>query len=114
MVASYNKSIDPGSLGNQLRAARLDANLTLQIVSSSTNINHSQISRIERGDFKSPSKNVQILCKYFNIDWHGTPSARDNATLISRLARAANASPEWAAVMVAFVKAIEAAQKLET
>ena len=114
MAANYDNSIDPGSLGNQLRTARLEANLTLQIVSSTTNINHSQISRIERGGFKGPSKNVQILCKYFNIDWRGTPSARDKTTLVSRLACAATASPEWAAVMVAFVKAIEAAQKLKT
>lgn len=114
MAANYNNSIDPGSLGNQLRAARLEANLTLQVVSSSININHSQVSRIERGDFKGPSKNVQILCNYFNIDWHGTPSARDKTDLASRLDRAANASPQWATVIVAFVEAIETAQNLKT
>ena len=114
MAANYNNSIDPRSLGNQLRAARLEANLTLQVVSFSVNINHSQISRIERGDFKSPSVNVQILCKYFNIDWRGTPSACDKTALASRLDRAANASPQWAAVIVAFAEAIEAAQKLKT
>ena len=114
MAANYNKSIDPGSLGTQLRSARLDANLTLQEVGSSISISHSQISRIERGDFRGPSKNVQTLCKYFNIDWRGAPSARDKTTLASRLDRAANASPQWATVIVAFVEAIEKAQNLKT
>jgi transcriptional regulator with XRE-family HTH domain len=114
MAANYNKSIDPESLGTQLRSARLEANLTLQEVGSGINISHSQISRIERGDFRGPSKNVQILCEYFNIDWRGAPSARDKATLASRLDRAANASPQWATVIVAFVEAIETAQNFKT
>ena len=114
MAANYNKSIDPGLLGTQLRSARLEANLTQMRVGSSINISHSQISRIERGDFRGPSKNVQILCKYFKIDWRGAPSARDKTTLASRLDRAANASPQWASVIVAFVEAIETAQNLKT
>lgn len=113
MAANYNKSIDPGSLGNQLRSARLGANLTLQAVGSSVNISHTQISRIERGGFKGPSKNVQLLCKYFNIDWRGVPSSRDKTNLASRLDRAANASPEWATVIAAFVEAIETAQNFK-
>lgn len=114
MAANYNNSYEPQSLGSQLRSARLKANLTLQMVASNVGMSHSQISRIERGDFKNPSKNVQILCNYFNIAWSGAPSSRDKATLASRIDRAANVSPQWATVIGAFVDALETAQKLKS
>jgi transcriptional regulator with XRE-family HTH domain len=114
MTANYNNPCETQSLGSQLRAARLKSNLTLQQVGSNVSMSHSQISRIERGNFKNPSKNVQILCNYFNIDWTGSPSSRDKAALASRLDRAASVSPQWGKVIVAFVDAIETAQNLKT
>jgi transcriptional regulator with XRE-family HTH domain len=110
MSTNYSNSIKPIVLGDQLRSARLKLNNTLKTVESLTNINHSQISRIERGKFKSPSKNVQNLCKLFNIDWRNPSPSNQTESLGLRLDRAANASPKWAAVVAAFAEAIEAAQ----
>ena len=114
MAANYSNSSETKSLGAQLRAARLMANLTLAQVGLIVGMSHSQISRIERGDFKNPSANVQKLCKNFNIDWRGSPSSRDKVSLASRLDRAANMSPQWAKVFIAFLDTLEMAQNFKT
>lgn len=113
MPTNYFNSTKPIVLGSQLRTARLKLNNTLKMVEILTNISHSQISRIERGKFKSPSKNVQNLCELFKIDWRNSSPANQTESLGLRLDRAANASPQWAAAVAAFAEAIEAAQGLK-
>jgi transcriptional regulator with XRE-family HTH domain len=50
-----------------VRAARERIGLTLQAVSLPSGVDYSQLSRIERGDFKMLSKNVQKICKYLSV-----------------------------------------------
>lgn len=101
------------SLGAKLRHARSSAFLSLKAVEVETEISHSQISRIERGEFKKASKNVRILCAFFKIDWTDENSPDNASELVTRLQRAAAASPQWAKIVSAFLDVIEAAQGAE-
>ncbi|WP_371127548.1 helix-turn-helix domain-containing protein [Variovorax sp. YR266] len=140
MAASFNDPSRAKSLGARLRRARTNANFTQEMLWAETGVNHSQISRIERGDFSGPGTNVQILCAYFRIDWRlessvaplmahahaGTPHSSRKARktgramkagppeceLVTRLARAAAASPEWASALEALAEAIETALRI--
>ena len=47
-------------------------------VGAKTGVHHSQISRCERGDFKTVSPNVQKLCKEMNVRHPKVP--RDSAS----------------------------------
>lgn len=110
MAATYKDPYDAQVLGAQLRSARKSAGLTIAQLALHTKVNHSQISRIERGLFKGPSKNVQILCKKMKIDWKRRPSAMSPSLLAQRLERMASLSPKWSEAIRSFVEAVEAAQ----
>ena len=114
MAANYNTPGRAKALGVRLRSARLSSSFTMEMLWAETGISHSQISRIESGEFKGPSRNVQILCEYFGIDWSDQPSPTGTPELVARLHRVAAASPHWANVVNAFVDAIEAAQATES
>ncbi len=54
-------------IGTRLKAARLLAGHTLQEVSVRSGVNYTQLSRFERGGFKTRSKNVQKICMVLQI-----------------------------------------------
>ena len=114
MAKSDNPHGTSEVLGVRLHDARVNSHLTMEMLGKKTKVSHSQISRIERGRFKRISKNVQIMCNFFEIDWHEQPAQGDVAALITRLHRAASASPQWAKVVNAFVEAVEALQDVES
>lgn len=113
MLKDHNPSAMPKILGAKLRNARLNSVLSLKSLGIETKISYTQISRIERGKFKKVSKNVQILCRYFEIDWTSWNSPSNASELVTRLQRAVAGSPQWVKVVSAFVDAIEAAQGVE-
>jgi transcriptional regulator with XRE-family HTH domain len=96
-------------IGKEIKSARQLANLTLLDLENSLSIHHSQISRIERGAFLRPSKNVQVLCNSFAIDWRGPSSQRES--LIARLERAATGPPHLRRMLSTFLDALDAAQR---
>lgn len=55
------------ALGAQLKAARERLGQTLQAVSHHSGVNYTQLSRFERGDFRTRSKNLQKICKILQI-----------------------------------------------
>lgn len=110
MSTSYRDPQEAASLGAQLRLARKELGTTLVDLAKQTGISHSQISRIERGLFKGPSRNVQILCNSLGIDRTQAPNANDPQQLALRLERLASSSPRWRGVVAAFAEALEAAQ----
>ena len=110
MAISYENSEEATVLGTRLRFARRNLNLTLTNLTEKTGVSHSQISRIERGLFKGPSKNVRILCNFLKIDDLGIRHADEPQFLALRLELLASSSPKWRSVVAAFADALEAAQ----
>lgn len=76
--------VDPAELGPRIKHAREKARLSLLQVESKTGVDHSQQSRIERGEFKRYAQNVQKICKFFNLQ----PVPEELDTLRARLDRA--------------------------
>lgn len=110
MATSYRDPEEAVALGARIRLARKKLGLTLLDLSERTGVNHSQISRIERGLFKGASKNVQILCELLNIEGALISSAEEPQHLALRLERLASSSPRWRRVIAAFAEALEVAQ----
>ena len=81
--------IDPTELGLRIKHARNRARLSLLDVASQTGVDHSQQSRIERGEFKLYGQNVQKLCKFFDLQ----PIPRELDILRARLDRALLRTP---------------------
>lgn len=81
--------IDPFELGSRIMHARHKAHLSLMEVASQTGVDHSQQSRIERGEFKLYGQNVQKLCKFFDLQ----PISGKLETLRARLDRALLRAP---------------------
>ena len=107
MAASYTDPNEAVTLGAGIRRARRNLGKTLTDLSSQTGVSHSQISRIERGQFKSQSKNVQILCDYFKEKGASTSGAQEPLHLAQRLERLAASSPRWRSVIAALADAME-------
>lgn len=110
MATSYRDPEKAAALGAQIRVARERRGLTLLKLAERTGVNHSQISRIERGLFKNASRNVQILCRFLHIEGALIPSSEEPQHLARRLERLASTSPRWRSVVAAFAEALEAAQ----
>lgn len=55
------------SVAAQLKQRRLAQSLTLVELEDVTKIDRGQLSRFERGDFKTASENLQKICKYLQI-----------------------------------------------
>ncbi|GAO21542.1 hypothetical protein ALISP_1362 [Alicycliphilus sp. B1] len=110
MATSYRDPEEAAALGGRIQLARKKLGLTLQSLAERTGVNHSQISRIERGLFRNPSKNVHILCKFLNIEDALISSVEEPQHLALRLERLASSSPRWRSVVAAFAEALEAAQ----
>lgn len=73
------------TIGARLKAARLRSLLSISELSNATGVHHSQISRCERGNFKTYSKNVQKLCNFLDISFPGvTDHPRDHTALTGR------------------------------
>ena len=97
---------DPQELGAHIRSLRLGRGLLLMEVQAQTGVNHSQQSRIERGDFKRCGRNVQILCNFYGIDPRGP---QDLGVLRARLEQAVQQVPIRRA-LESFLDAIDSAR----
>lgn len=110
MAPSYRNPDDAVVLGERLRRTRKNSGMTLKELNTATGVSHSQISRIERGQFKGESKNVQILCEFLNIAVDQNSRLSEPRHLALRLERLALSSPKWMNVVAAFAEALEDAQ----
>lgn len=95
-----------------LREARLKENLGIEEVGSSLGIHHSQVSRCERGNFKTTSPNVQKLCKYFGVKHEKVPKYQAlEDSLRARFETLLSKMPASAAVFERLFDVLEASQK---
>jgi transcriptional regulator with XRE-family HTH domain len=95
-------------IGACLKAARERRGETLQAVSGPTGVNYSQLSRIERGGFRTISKNVQKICTFFEISVTGVTSTENSFLgLADRAARVAAQSAKNQRVLEAVLSALD-------
>lgn len=115
MAYRFNSSLSAIALGRRLRAARVKKLLTLVQLGEAVGVDHGQISRIERGSFKTYSKNVQKLCIFLSIEDELPPSHADKqgdapSRLLLRLKAFLDESPEQAALFATLLEALEVLQ----
>lgn len=63
----YSKK-DAIALGDKIRNARIEKDMTLKSLGKIIGVDHSQISRYERGQVVRISKNLQKICTFLQID----------------------------------------------
>jgi transcriptional regulator with XRE-family HTH domain len=107
MALTFNASASKKT-GDALRQARIRHGLSLLQVESLMGIDHSQISRIERGQFVRASKNVQKLCKLLNCQLPGVNSNEAPGPLLERISALVERRPQDALLISRFLEALEA------
>ncbi|NWN49012.1 helix-turn-helix transcriptional regulator [Pseudomonas sp. MAFF 301514] len=68
MRKKFNSPADAATFGGKIRQARLDRGLTLSELGAEVSVDHSQISRYERGQMSSVSKNLQRICTFLHVN----------------------------------------------
>lgn len=68
MGKKFNSSKSALVLGGQIKRKRLAKGLTLVQLGLVTGVNHSQISRYERGRMSTVSSNLQKICTFLHIE----------------------------------------------
>ena len=108
MAERFNTSDDARRLGQRLRNARENKGLTLLNVADNVHVDHSQISRIERGQMITLGTNVQKLCKFLGvIPSVGAPGPA-YSDLGARIDALVAALPASESAIVRFIDAMEA------
>ncbi len=115
MAYRFNTSLSAIVLGRRLRAAREKRLFTLVQLADAVGVDHGQISRIERGEFKTYSKNVHKLCTFLSVAEELSPAKPNDpgdapARLLLRLKAFLDASPEQAALFATLLEALEVLQ----
>jgi transcriptional regulator with XRE-family HTH domain len=72
MSKKFNQS-EADELGQSIRHHRVLAKMTLLDLAERTGVNAAQISRFENGQFKTSSRNLQIICKNLQINVRVAP-----------------------------------------
>jgi transcriptional regulator with XRE-family HTH domain len=67
MAERFKTSDDAARLGAQMRSVRKSRGLTLIYVSKCTGVDAGQLSKLERGQMTTVSKNVQNICTFLQI-----------------------------------------------
>lgn len=107
MAQRFNSPSDAVDFGKRLRLARKKAGLTLQKLQEDLGVDHSQISRIERGRAVTMSENVHKLSTRLRVSlpvggWGGR--TQDLARRVQALVRN---TPAAAEALTAVVNALE-------
>lgn len=105
MVAK--RRVNAEALGSTIKSARTSAQLTLEQLSAETGVDFSQLSRIERGEFRLLSKNVQIVCKFLGLD-----PIEDSAELLKLRLEWALRHPLTTQALTAFLQVLSDAAKI--
>lgn len=105
MAEKFKSNVEVASLAASLKERRLALGLTLKDIEKSQNINAGQLSRIEAGEFKTNSRNLQKLCLFLQIK--RGQSMPDGRGLGARLEHFAARSPQHRAAAEEILSALE-------
>jgi transcriptional regulator with XRE-family HTH domain len=107
------RRLDPAAaslLGATIKAARLERSLTLQSLARECGMHHSQLSRLERGQFTRLSENVQVACSKLHIPANEVASNPSVAQLHARIDALVTREPRTVEVLAALLDALDAMQ----
>jgi transcriptional regulator with XRE-family HTH domain len=107
MRKKFNSFEDAQVLGQKIRRARLSKSLTLVALGRAVNVDHSQISRYERGQMIHASKNLQKICSFLQIYDGPDRSAATSATLGKKIDELLRLAPEYEPAVMKLVDALE-------
>lgn len=107
MAQKFNSKNDSALLGQHIRAVRKSRGITLKRLAKAIHVHHSQISRIERGEAATISKNLIIICTFLNVAT--PPNSRSlPSQLGQRIDAITIAAPSLAPAIERLVEAMEA------
>ena len=106
MSLASKSIINPTKLGNEIRNRRKRLDLTLENLSSHTQVNVGQLSRFERGNMKLMSKNLQKIFDFLQI-YEDTINSKQPLDVVSRFSKIIQRSTRHAQAATAFVEALE-------
>lgn len=107
MAKRFNTTEDAERLGQKLRNARKNKGLKLLDVEKMINVNHGQISRIERGQMVTLGKNVHKLCKFLGVQPQLGTSESTRGSLGARIDALVHALPASEPAIVRLIDALE-------
>jgi transcriptional regulator with XRE-family HTH domain len=107
MAQRFNSKADALEFGRRLRKARKKAGLSMEKLQNELGVDHSQISRIERGCAATMSANVQKLSARLRIDLPVKGGAQSGGDLAKRVRALARSTPAAAEALAAVVSALE-------
>lgn len=106
--------LDPAQaklLGAQIKMSRQSRSLSMQEVATQCGMHHSQLSRLECGQFKRLSGNVQVVFSFLQIKPHElVASSTGVAQLHARLDALVNRDPRSAVLLAALLDALDTLQ----
>jgi transcriptional regulator with XRE-family HTH domain len=108
------RRLDPAAaslLGATIKAARLERSLSLQRLAHECGMHHSQLSRLERGQFTRLSGNVQVACSKLHIPANEVMASDPSvAQLHARIDALVTREPRTLEVLAALLDALDAMQ----
>lgn len=108
MAQRFNSKSDALEFGKRLRAARHEAGISLIGLQNEIGVDHSQISRIERGCAATISANVQKISNRLRVALPSNGGAQGDGDLARRVQALARSTPAAAEALAAVVNALEA------
>lgn len=107
MGKKFNSSLDAAALGGQLRQARLDRGLSMVDVGRAVSVDHSQVSRYERGQMSSIGKNLQKICTFLQIDADTARYSLPRTPLGRKVDELLSLAPKYEPAVAKLVEALE-------
>ena len=107
MGKKFNSPLDASALGSQIRQARLDRGLSLVELGLAVSVDHSQISRYERGQMSSVAKNLQLICTFLQIDADPSQYAVASTSLGRKVDELLRLAPGYEPAVAKLVAALE-------
>lgn len=107
MGKKFNSLLDAAALGDQIRQARLERGLSLVELGRAVSVDHSQISRYERGQMSSVAKNLQIICTFLQIDADPGQYAVASTSLGQKVDELLRFAPGYEPAVAKLVEALE-------
>ncbi|WP_454869801.1 helix-turn-helix domain-containing protein [Pseudomonas putida] len=107
MGKKFNSPLDAAALGRQLREARLNRGYSLVQVGRIVSVDHSQVSRYERGQMNSVGKNLQKICTFLQVETDTTTDSLPRTPLGRKVDELLSRAPRYEPALAKLVEAME-------
>lgn len=105
MEKKFKSSEEIYAIADAIKSSRKNGGYTLEELEKKVKINRGQLSRFETGNFKTRSKNLQYLCKFFDLEMSN--DVAEAPTLGARIERFAQKSVKHKEAAEKVIQALE-------